>query len=74
MEHHALAEESRNDFPLFQATVLLAGHAFLVISGLVPGVTRGRGRREPISSAAGIGVGFPVIRTPDIHSALVRPR
>ena len=31
-----VAKQPRNDFPLFQATVLLAGHAFLVIPGLVP--------------------------------------
>ena len=37
--------QSRNDFPLFQATVLLAGHAFLVISGFVPAIGSGTAGR-----------------------------
>ena len=34
------AVQVRNDFPLFQATVLLLGHGFLVIPGTSPGMTK----------------------------------
>ena len=36
-----VAVQPRNDFPAFQATVLLSGHACLVIPGLVPGTGSG---------------------------------
>ena len=60
------AVQLRNDFPLFQATVLLTKHAFLVIPGLVPGMTNKGGRR---SGAAQPGHHDPeTVSTSDVHN------